>query len=336
MPKTTLSMLDLVAVREGGSVSEAIAIALQTAQHAERLGFTRYWLAEHHNMPGLACSSTAVLVGHIAAGTQRIRVGSGGIMLPNHAPLVVAEAFGTLEALYPGRIDLGLGRAPGTDQVTMWALRRNRVETEEDFPREVAELQQLLGAIQPGQRVIASPGANSQVPIWLLGSSLFSAQLAAQRGLPYAFASHFAPRMLMQAIDLYRSHFVPSAVLKKPHVVVGVPLVAAATDDAAQFLASSIFQRVSGIVRGERRALQPPVENYLQTRDAPERAAIADFLAMAVIGGPQTVAEHLQKIVEVTEADELMLVCDIFDPALRLRSLDIATAAMDSMAAVAA
>jgi luciferase family oxidoreductase group 1 len=328
MPKTTLSMLDLVAVREGGSVSEAIGIALQTAQHAERLGFTRYWLAEHHNMPGLACSSTAVLVGHIAGGTQSIRVGSGGIMLPNHAPLVVAEAFGTLEALYPGRIDLGLGRAPGTDQVTMRALRRNRAESEEDFPREVAELQQLLGPIQPGQRVIASPGAGSSVPIWLLGSSLFSAQLAAQRGLPYAFASHFAPRMLMQAIDLYRSAFVPSAALAKPRVVVGVPLVAAPTDDEAQFLASSIFQRVSGIVRGERKSLQPPVAGYLESRDGQERAAIADFLAMAVIGGPATVAEHLKKIVAVTEADELMLVCDIFDPALRLRSLEIAAAAM--------
>ena len=321
-------MLDLVAAREGGSVSEAIGIALQTAQHVEQLGFTRYWLAEHHNMPGLACSSTAVLVGHIAAGTKSIRVGSGGIMLPNHAPLVVAEAFGTLEAIYPGRIDLGLGRAPGTDQLTMRALRRNRAETEEDFPREVAELQQLLGAIQPGQRVIASPGANSHVPIWLLGSSLFSAQLAAQRGLPYAFASHFAPRMLMQAIDLYRSNFVPSAVLSKPHVVVGVPLVAAPTDDEAQFLASSIFQRVSGIVRGERKALQPPVAGYLESRDHQERAAIADFLAMAVIGGPATVAEQLKKIVDVTEADELMLVCDIFDTKLRLRSLDIAAAAM--------
>ena len=328
MTHPTLSMLDLVAVREGGTVSQAIAIALQTAQHAERLGFARYWLAEHHNMPGLACSSTAVLVGHIAGGTQRIRVGAGGIMLPNHAPLVVAEAFGTLEALYPGRIDLGLGRAPGTDQVTMRALRRNRVETEEDFPREVAELQQLLGDPQPGQRVIASPGAGSQVPIWLLGSSLFSAQLAAARGLPYAFASHFAPRMLMQALEIYRSTFVPSAVLRKPRVIVGVPLVAASTDDEAQLLASSIFQRVSGIVRGERRALQPPVVGYLESRSPQERAAIADFLAMAVIGGPQTVADHLKRIAEVTEADELMLVCDIFEPELRLRSLDIARAAL--------
>lgn len=325
--KLTLSMLDLVAVREGTSVGEAFAIALQTAQHAESLGFSRYWLAEHHNMPGLACSSTAVLVGHIAAGTQRIRVGSGGIMLPNHAPLVVAEAFGTLEAMYPGRIDLGLGRAPGTDQVTMRALRRNRPETEEDFPREVAELQQLLGAPQPGQRVVASPGANSHVPIWLLGSSLFSAQLAAQRGLPYAFASHFAPRMLMQALELYRSTFVPSATLAKPRVVVGVPLVAAQTDEQAQYLASSVFQRVSGIVRGERRALQPPVENYLASRDTHERAAITDFLAMAVIGGPATVAQQLRKIADLTEADELMVVCDIFDPALRLRSLEIAAAA---------
>ncbi|WP_342620571.1 LLM class flavin-dependent oxidoreductase [Rhodoferax sp. GW822-FHT02A01] len=328
MSKTTLSMLDLVAVREGSSVSDAIAISLQTAQHAERLGFTRYWLAEHHNMPGLACSSTAVLVGHIAAGTERIRVGSGGIMLPNHAPLVVAEAFGTLEALYPGRIDLGLGRAPGTDQVTMRALRRNRVETEEDFPREVAELQQLLGEPVAGQRVVASPGAGSHVPIWLLGSSLFSAQLAASRGLPYAFASHFAPRMLMQALELYRSSYVPSADWPKPRVIVGVPLVAAPTDDEAQFLASSIFQRVSGIVRGERRALQPPVAGYLESRDAQERAAIADFLAMAVIGGPATVAQHMKRIAEVTEADELMLVCDVFDPAMRLRSLDIAAAAL--------
>ena len=328
MTQPKLSMLDLVAVREGGTVSQAIAIALQTAQHAESLGFTRYWLAEHHNMPGLACSSTAVLVGHIASGTQRIRVGAGGIMLPNHAPLVVAEAFGTLEALYPGRIDLGLGRAPGTDQVTMRALRRNRVETEEDFPREVAELQQLLGDPQPGQRVIASPGAGSHVPIWLLGSSLFSAQLAAARGLPYAFASHFAPRLLMQALEIYRSTFVPSAVLSKPHVIVGVPLVAAPSDDEAHLLASSIFQRVSGIVRGERRALQPPVAGYLESRNPQERAAIADFLAMAVIGGPQTVADHLKKIAEVTEADELMLVCDIFDVESRLRALDIARAAL--------
>lgn len=324
MTKTQLSMLDLVAVREGSTVAHAIATAVQTAQHAEQLGFTRYWLAEHHNMPGLACSSTAVLVGHVAGATQRIRVGSGGVMLPNHAPLVVAEAFGTLDALYPGRIDLGLGRAPGTDPLTMRALRRNRVETEEDFPQDVSELQQLLGELQPGQRVVASPGAGSHVPIWLLGSSLFSAQLAAQRGLPYAFASHFAPRMLMQALDIYRHNFVPSAVLSQPKVVVGVPLIAAPTDEEAEFLASSIHQRVSGIVRGERRALQPPVAGFLAARDPREQAAIADFLAMAVIGGPDRVQAQLHQIAQTTQADELMLVCDIFDPALRLRALDIA------------
>lgn len=328
MTKPQLSMLDLVAVREGSTVAQAIDIAVQTARHVEQLGFTRYWLAEHHNMPGLACSSTAVLVGHVAGATQRIRVGSGGIMLPNHAPLVVAEAFGTLEALYPGRIDLGLGRAPGTDPVTMRALRRNRVETEEDFPREVAELQQLLGDPQPGQRVVASPGSGSHVPIWLLGSSLFSAQLAAQRGLPYAFASHFAPRMLMQAVSMYRQLFVPSSVLSKPKVVVGVPLIAAPTDEEAQFLASSIHQRVSGIVRGERRALQPPVEGYLASREPREQAAIADFLALAVIGGPERVREDLSRIAQATQADELMLVCDIFDPALRLRALGIAADVM--------
>lgn len=324
MTKTQLSMLDLVAVREGSTVAQAIATAVQTAQHAEQLGFTRYWLAEHHNMPGLACSSTAVLVGHVAGATQRIRVGSGGVMLPNHAPLVVAEAFGTLDALYPGRIDLGLGRAPGTDPLTMRALRRNRVETEEDFPQDVSELQQLLGELQPGQRVVASPGAGSHVPIWLLGSSLFSAQLAAQRGLPYAFASHFAPRMLMQALDIYRHNFVPSAVLSQPKVVVGVPLIAAPTDEEAEFLVSSIHQRVSGIVRGERRALQPPVAGFLASRDPREQAAIADFLAMAVIGGPDRVQAQLHQIAQTTQADELMLVCDIFDPALRLRALDIA------------
>lgn len=325
---TSLSMLDLVAVREGSTATQAIATAVQTAQHAERLGFSRYWLAEHHNMPGLACSSTAVLIGHVAGATQRIRVGAGGIMLPNHAPLVVAEAFGTLEAIYPGRIDLGLGRAPGTDPLTMRALRRNRIETEEDFPREVAELQQLLGDVQPGQRVVASPGAGTHVPIWLLGSSLFSAQLAAMRGLPYAFASHFAPRMLMQALQIYRNTFVPSAVLSKPRVVVGVPLIAAPTDEEAQFLASSIHQRVSGIVRGERRALQPPVAGFLQSRDPREQAAIEDFLAMAVMGGPQKVARQLRQIADTTGADELMLVCDIFDPTLRLRALDIAAQAM--------
>ena len=324
---TSLSMLDLVAVREGGSVADALKIALRTAQHVESLGFTRYWVAEHHNMHGIASSATAVMVGDLAGGTQRIRVGSGGIMLPNHAPLVVAEAFGTLAELYPDRIDLGLGRAPGTDQATMRALRRDRVESEEDFPRDVAELQHLLAAPEVGQRLIAMPGAGTNVPIWLLGSSLFSAQLAAQRGLPYAFASHFAPRQLMQAVNLYRSRFQPSASLAKPHVMIGVPMIAAPTDEEAQYLASSTYQRVLGILRGDRRRLQPPIENFMAQCHPQERAAIDEFLGAGVVGGPATVREGLRALAEATEADELMLVCDVFDPALRLRSLEIAAAA---------
>ena len=322
-----LSLLDLVAVREGGSVGEALKIAVDAARHVETLGFVRYWLAEHHNMPGIASSATAVLVGHIAGATERIRVGSGGIMLPNHAPLVVAEAFGTLAELYPGRIDLGLGRAPGTDRMTMQALRRDRIEREDDFPRDVAELQRLLAPAQPNQALVAVPGAGTEVPIWLLGSSLFSARLAAERGLPYAFASHFAPAQLHHALAVYRGNFRPSATLAKPYVIVGVPLVAAATDDEADFLATSIFQRVLGILRGDRRSLPPPREGFLASLSPQDKAGIADFLGAAVIGGPQRVRADLTALRAATQADEMMLVCDIFDPALRLRALDIATAA---------
>jgi luciferase family oxidoreductase group 1 len=321
-------MLDLVAVREGMGVGESIALAVATAQHAERLGFERYWLAEHHNMPGLACSATAVLVGHVAGQTQRIRVGSGGIMLPNHAPLVVAEAFGTLEAMYPGRIDLGLGRAPGTDGPTMRALRRDRVETEEDFPRDVAELQNLLGAPRAGQRVMAMPGQGSHVPIWLLGSSLFSAQLAAHMGLPYAFASHFAPRYLMQALQVYRSQFKPSKVLNQPYCAIGVPLIAAPTSDEAQLLASSVYQRILGILTNQRRHLQPPDPQFWSMLGSDERAAIANFLSCAVIGDAQAVKAGFAQLSEATQADEFLLVCDIFEPGARLRALDIAAAAL--------
>ena len=324
-------MLDLVAVREGGTVAQALQIALRTAQQADALGFARYWLAEHHNMAGIASSATAVLVGHIAGGTQRIRVGSGGVMLPNHAPLVVAEAFGTLAELYPGRIDLGLGRAPGTDGPTMRALRRDRLETADDFPRDVAELQRLLAPAQPGQRLVATPGAGTNVPIWLLGSSLFSAQLAAERGLPYAFASHFAPRLLLQAIDLYRRLFKPSATLAKPYVVIGVPVIAAPSDDEAQFLASSTYQRVLGILTGDRRLLLPPVENFAAQLNPAEAEAVNDFLAAAVIGGPETVQAGLARLAQATRADEFMLVSDVFEPALRLRSLEITAAARDAL-----
>ena len=324
-----LSMLDLVAVREGGTVAEALQIAVRTAQCAEDLGFARYWLAEHHNMPGIASSATAVLVGHIAGATQTIRVGSGGIMLPNHAPLVVAEAFGTLAELYPGRIDLGLGRAPGTDGHTMRALRRHsRMESEEDFPRDVQELQRLLAPAQEGQPIVAVPGAGTNVPIWLLGSSLFSAQLAAYLGLPYAFASHFAPRMLHQALAIYRQTFKPSAALAKPYAIVGVPVIAAPTDAEAQFLASSTYQRVLGILTGNRTRLQPPVEGFMEQLSERERAAIADFLAVGIIGGPQTVRAGLQALAQATQADEFMLVSDVFDADLRLRSLQLTAQAM--------
>ena len=329
MTPPILSMLDLVAVREGGTVAEALQIAVRTAQCAEDLGFARYWLAEHHNMPGIASSATAVLVGHIAGATQTIRVGSGGIMLPNHAPLVVAEAFGTLAELYPGRIDLGLGRAPGTDGHTMRALRRHsRMESEEDFPRDVQELQRLLAPAQAGQPIVAVPGAGTNVPIWLLGSSLFSAQLAAYLGLPYAFASHFAPRMLHQALAIYRQTFKPSAALAKPYAIVGVPVIAAPTDAEAQFLASSTYQRVLDILTGNRTRLQPPVEGFMEQVSERERAAIADFLAVGIIGGPQTVRAGLQVLAQATQADEFMLVSDVFDADLRLRSLQLTAQAM--------
>ena len=324
----SLSMLDLVAVREGGGVADALAIAVSTAQKAEQLGFKRYWVAEHHNMPGIASSATAVLIGHIAGKTQSIRVGSGGIMLPNHAPLVVAEAFGTLAELYPQRIDLGLGRAPGTDGPTMRALRRDRVESEEDFPRDVAELERLLGPAQPGQRITAVPGAGTNVPVWLLGSSMYSAQLAAEKGLPYAFASHFAPRFLMPAIEIYRARFKPSATLKKPYVMMGVPVIAAPTDEEAVFLASSTYQRVLGILTNQRGLLQPPVDRFMESIGPREREAISDFLAIGVVGGPETVKKGFQALAEATNVDEFMLVSDVYDPALRLRSLEISAAAI--------
>jgi luciferase family oxidoreductase group 1 len=322
--KTPLSMLDLATVREGKSVANALQTSVKTAQHAESLGFNRYWLAEHHNMGGIASSATAVLIGHIAGKTNTMRIGSGGIMLPNHAPLVVAEAFGTLAELYPDRIDLGLGRAPGTDQATMRALRRNRLNSAEDFPNEVSELQRLLAAPSAGQVITATPGAGTNVPIWLLGSSLFSAQLAGERGLPYSFASHFAPRMLLEALQVYRRSFKPSAALDKPYVMIGVPVIAADTDDEAEYLASSIYQRILGLLKGDLGKLPAPVDNYLNSLHPQERHAIKDFLAAAVIGSPETVASGLQELIALTQADELMLVCDVYEPELRFKSMSLA------------
>ncbi|VVD78646.1 LLM class flavin-dependent oxidoreductase [Pandoraea morbifera] len=326
LSKTAISMLDLVPVRAGGTVAEALKQSTELAQHVERLGFTRFWLAEHHNMDGIASSATALLIGHIAGKTSRIRVGSGGVMLPNHPPLVVAENFGTLAALYPGRIDLGLGRAPGADQTTMRALRRDRLSNGDDFPEQVAELRALLAPAQPGQRLVATPGAGSEIPVWLLGSSLFSAQLAAHLGLPYAFASHFAPRFLFDAIRLYRDLFRPSAVLDKPYVMVGVPVVAAPTDEEARFLATSSQQKILALMRGQSLKLQPPVTDMDERWDPAEQHSVEAFLGVAVVGGPERVRAGLSDLVERTQADELMLVTDIYDPALRLRSCDIVAA----------
>lgn len=320
---TALSILDLAPIRDDGRPAQALQNALALARHAEALGFTRFWVAEHHNMDGIACSATAVLVGYLAAGTRQIRVGAGGIMLPNHAPLVVAEQFGTLATLYPGRIDLGLGRAPGADHHTARALRRDRLGSDDDFPADVEELQALLGPAQPGQQVIAMPGVGTEVPIWLLGSSLFSARLAARKGLPYAFASHFAPAYLHEAIRLYRDNFQPSAVLDKPYVMIGVPLIAAPSDEEAEFLATTAFQRVLALLRGESRVLRPPVESMIGRWLPHEQASVGDFLGLAVIGGPEKVRARLEVLLEQTGADELIFTGDIYEPAARLRSFEI-------------
>ena len=320
---TRFSVLELAPIRDDGTPAQALHNALTLARHVEALGFTRFWVAEHHNIDGIASAATAVLIGYIAAGTSRIRVGAGGIMLPNHAPLVIAEQFGTLEALSPGRIDLGLGRAPGADPVTARALRRDRLGSADDFPADVEELEYLLGPAQDGQRVVAMPGVGSQVPLWLLGSSLFSAQLAAAKGLPYAFASHFAPRYMHEAIRLYRENFRPSAVLDEPYVMLGVPLVAAPTDEEAQYLATTVFQRVLALIRGQSLRLKPPVRSMQSLWLPHEQDAVGSFLGMAVIGGPEKVRARLDAILEQTGADELIFTCDVYDPDARLRSFDI-------------
>jgi luciferase family oxidoreductase group 1 len=316
------SVLDLSPVNVGASASQAFANTLDLAQHAEKWGYLRYWLAEHHNMTGIASAATSVVIGHVAGGTQSIRVGSGGIMLPNHAPLVIAEQFGTLASLYPGRIDLGLGRAPGTDQTTARALRRDMQGSADSFPDDVVELQRYFADPVPGQRVRAVPGAGLHVPIWLLGSSLFSAQLAAALGLPFAFASHFAPDQILNALRLYRAQFRPSAALDKPYAIVGVNLFAADTNEAAVHLFTSLQQQFINLRRGTPGQLQPPVEHI----DAAELEmnGVAQSLACSVIGDPDTVRAGLLSVIEQTGADELMLTAQIYDHAARLRSFEIA------------
>ncbi|MEB6666978.1 LLM class flavin-dependent oxidoreductase [Acinetobacter vivianii] len=317
------SILELAPVRDDKTIEFSLRHALELAQYAEKLGYERFWLAEHHNMDGIASSATAVLLGFIAANTQKIRLGSGGIMLPNHAPLVVAEQFGTLATLYPDRFELGLGRAPGTDQMTMRALRRGRQETEDQFPQDVLEILQYFKAPQPNQRIIATPGQNTHVPVWLLGSSLFSAQLAAKLGLPYSFASHFAPRMLGQAIEIYRDNFQPSEYLEKPYVSMGVPTVVAKTDEEAQYLATSSYQRILNLIRGHSLKLKPPIESTQGLATSAEQLAIQNFYAMAQIGSAETVKAGLNKIASQYEVDEFIFTCDIYDTEKRLENFSL-------------
>ena len=318
-----ISTLDLVPVREDKGPAESLRNALDLAQHVEKWGYNRFWVAEHHNMDGIASSATSVRRAYLAGGTSTIRVGSGGIMLPNHAPLVIAEQFGTLESLFPGRIDLGLGRAPGSDQMTARALRRERSGSSDDFPDDVTELVNYLGPRQPHQRVLAVPGTNTNVPVWLLGSSLFSAQLAGERGLPYAFASHFAPRFMHEAIRVYRSHFKPSEVLDKPYVMLGVPLAAAETDEQAEYLVTSVYQRILSLMRGQSLMQKPPVESMNGVWLPHERDAVMDFLGLAVVGGPEKIRAKLDVLLEQTDADELIFTCDMYEHADRLRSYEI-------------
>ena len=316
------SILDLAPITEGSDAAQSFRNTLDLARHGERWGYRRFWLAEHHGMPGIASAATAVLIGHVAGGTSTIRVGAGGIMLPNHAPLVIAEQFGTLESLYPGRIDLGLGRAPGSDQLTARALRRNLDTDPNQFPQDVVELMDYFSATQR-HAVRAVPGAGLNVPIWILGSSLFGAQLAAALGLPYAFASHFAPEQMMQAIALYRSTFKPSAQLAKPYVMLGYNVFAADTDEEAQLLATSMQQAFVNLRSGHPKRLQPPVAGYLDSIAAAFRDMLDDVLSCAAIGSPDTVKRALQDFIEQTGADELMITSQIFDHDARLRSYEI-------------
>jgi luciferase family oxidoreductase group 1 len=314
------SFLDLCPITEGGSVAESLAHTVDIAQHAERWGFNRFWMAEHHGMPGIASAATAVLIGHVAGATSRIRVGAGGIMLPNHSPLVIAEQFGTLEALYPGRIDLGLGRAPGSDQVTARALRRNLDTDAEAFPRDVLE---LIAHFEGRGPVRAVPGAGQQVPIWILGSSLFGAQLAALLGLPYAFASHFAPAQMMDAITVYRTQFKPSRFLQRPHVMLGFNVFAADTDDEANFLATSWQQSFVNLRSGHPGRLPPPVEGYVESLAPQGRKLLEHVLSCSAIGAPGTVADRIKAFIAQTGADELILTSNMHDHAARLRSIEI-------------
>ena len=318
---TKLSILDLVRVTQGTDAAGALHNARDLARHAETWGYERFWVAEHHNMPGVASAATAVVIGHIAAGTERIRVGAGGVMLPNHAPIIIAEQFGTLARLFPGRIDLGLGRAPGTDQMTSRALRRG-LRDADDFPRDVLELQAFLEPVEPGQMVQAVPAAGTRVPLWILGSSTYGAQLAAEFGLPYAFASHFAPELLIPALQIYRERFKPSEQLARPYAMVGVNIIAAETDAEARRLATS--QQVSFVnrLRGIGGLSQPPIDD-IETYWTPfEKAEAMQRLTRSIVGSRDTVRAGMEALIAETGADELMIVSDIFDHQARLGSFE--------------
>jgi luciferase family oxidoreductase group 1 len=329
---TTLSVLDLSPIVQGGDAGQSLRNSLDLARHAERLGYERFWMAEHHNMPGIASAATAVALAFVGAGTSTIRIGAGGIMLPNHAPLIVAEQFGTLASLYPGRIDLGLGRAPGTDQLTARALRRHLSGGADTFPQDVVELMRYFEPAQPGQAVRAVPGAGLEVAVWILGSSTFGAQLAAILGLPYAFASHFAPADMESALAIYRERFEPSARLAQPHVMLGVNVVAAETDAEARRLFTSLQQAFVAMRTGHPGPLPPPVDDMASLLDPSSLAMLDHTLAHAIVGSPQTVRSKLEVFISRTGANELMITSSIFDHAARLRSFEIAMEAHRSPA----
>jgi luciferase family oxidoreductase group 1 len=316
-----LSILDLAPITQGSHAGESFRRTLDLAQHAEGWGYRRYWLAEHHGMPGIASAATAVLLAYVGSGTKTLRIGAGGVMLPNHAPLVIAEQFGTLESLFPGRVDLGLGRAPGSDQATARALRRTLESDPDAFPHDVVELMEYFAGTT--QRVRAVPGTGLRVPIWILGSSLFGAELAAALGLPYAFASHFAPGYLVAALETYRRHFRPSAQLDRPYVMLGFNVYAAPTDEEAQYLATSHQQAFVNLRSGRPSTLPPPRADYLATLGPSERALLDQILACSAVGSPATVAEKIDAFVARTAADELMLACQMYDHAARVRSYEI-------------
>jgi luciferase family oxidoreductase group 1 len=318
-----LSVLDLSPIIEGGTAAQSYRHTLDLAQHAERWGYARFWLAEHHNMPGIASAATAVLIAHVAGGTSTIRVGAGGIMLPNHAPLQVVEQFGTLASLFPGRIDLGLGRAPGTDPAAAHALRRTLHSSPDAFPQDVLEVMALFREAQPGQAVRAVPGAGLHVPLWILGSSTFGAQVAAALGLPYAFASHFAPAQMTEALAVYRSRFTPSDRLQAPHVMLGVNVIAAETDAEAWLLASSQRQAFASLRQGRPIPLPPPSAEWTRGPGSPPHADVDSALQASIVGAPGQVRQQLEDFIARTGADELMVVAHVFDHAARLRSYEI-------------